>query len=106
MLNRDSNSISNQLASRGITWKLNPPSGPHFGGIFESGIKSTKYHLKRIIGSQVLTFEEFYTILTKVEAMLNSRPLVELSSDPDEVDALTAGHFLIGRPLISLPEPV
>lgn len=106
MLNRERNSISNQLASRGITWKLNPPSGPHFGGIFESGIKSTKYHLKRIIGSQVLTFEELYTILTKIEAMLNSRPLVELSSDPDEVDALTAGHFLIGRPLISLPEPV
>lgn len=106
MLNRESDSISSQLASRSITWKLNPPSGPHFGGIFESGIKSTKYHLKRIIGSQILTYEEFYTILTKVEAMLNSRPLVELSSDPSEVDALTAGHFLIGRPLVSLPEPV
>lgn len=105
MLDRENLTISENLASRGIIWKINPPSGAHFGGIFESGIKSTKYHLKRVIGSQVLTFEELYTVLTKVEAMLNSRPLVALSSDPNEVDALTAGHFLIGRPLVSVPEP-
>lgn len=105
MLDRENLTIRDQLSSRGIVWKMNPPSGAHFGGIFESGIKSTKYHLKRIVGSQVLTFEELYTVLTKVEAMLNSRPLVALSSDPNEVDTLTAGHFLIGRPLVSLPEP-
>lgn len=106
MLDKESDSISQQLASRGITWKINPASGAHFGGIFERSIRSTKYHLRRVIGTQVLTYEEFYTVLTKIEAMLNSRPLVELSSDPCEVDALTAGHFLIGRPLVSLPEPV
>lgn len=105
MLDRENLTLSDQLAARGIIWRINPPSGAHFGGIFESGIKSTKYHLKRVIGSQVLTFEELYTVLAKVEAMLNSRPLVALSSDPNEVDALTAGHFLIGRPLVSLPEP-
>ncbi|CAK1589715.1 unnamed protein product [Parnassius mnemosyne] len=97
--------ISDQLTSRGISWKLNPPSAPHFGGIFESGIKCTKYYLKRVIGSQVLTFEELTTVLTKVEAMLNSRPICQLSSDPGEVDVLTAGHFIIGRPLVALPEP-
>ncbi|CAK1598341.1 unnamed protein product [Parnassius mnemosyne] len=97
--------ISDQLTSRGISWKLNPPSAPHFGGIFESGIKCTKYYLKRVIGSQVLTFEELTTLLTKVEAMLNSRPICQLSSDPGEVDVLTTGHFIIGRPLVALPEP-
>lgn len=96
--------ISNGLANRQITWKFNPPGAPHFGGIFESGIKSTKYHLKRVVGAQILTFEEFITILSKVEAVLNSRPLCSLSPDPTEADVLTPGHFLTGGPLVSLPE--
>lgn len=104
LLGNEKQKLSDEFSSRSITWKLNPPGAPHFGGIFESGIKSTKFHLKRVIGSQLLTYEEFVTVLTKVEAMLNSRPLCVLSSDPKELDVLTAGHFLIGRPLVSLPE--
>ncbi|XP_059048262.1 uncharacterized protein LOC131843606 [Achroia grisella] len=96
--------ISDGLAVRRIRWEFNPPGSPHFGGIFESGIKSTKYHLKRVVGAQVLTLEEMFTVVTKIEAVLNSRPLCALSSDPNEVDVLTPGHFLVGGPLISLPE--
>ncbi|XP_052754454.1 uncharacterized protein LOC128201460 [Galleria mellonella] len=96
--------IADGLAVRHISWEFNPPSAPHFGGIFESGIKSTKYHLKRIAGAQVLTLEEMITIVTKIEAILNSRPLCALSSDPDEVNVLTPAHFLVGGPLIGLPE--
>lgn len=85
-------------------WHFNPPAAPHFGGLWEAGIKSAKYHLKRAIGNQILTFEEFSTILTRVEGILNSRPLTPLSSDPNDVDCLTPGHFLIGQPLVALPD--
>lgn len=89
MLNRDDDSISSQLASLGITWKLNPPFGPHFGGIFESGIKSTKYHLKRVNESQILTFEEFYTILTKISGHVKLLTLSRIIFRSGEIDALT-----------------
>jgi len=53
-----------------------------------------------------LTFEEFYTVLTQIEAVLNSRPLVPMLVQDDGVEPLTPGHFLIGKPLESLPDPV
>jgi hypothetical protein len=96
--------IYNYLAEKGIKWSFNPPTGSHFGGLYEAGIKSTKYHLKRVVGENALTYEEFSTLLSRVEAILNSRPLCQLSTSPDEIDALTPGHFLIGGPLVSLPE--
>jgi hypothetical protein len=61
--------------------------------------------LRRIVGSVKLTFEELTTVLTQIEACLNSRPLVALPLEDDGIEALTPGHFLIGRPLEALPDP-
>ena len=63
-----------------------------------------KYHLKRIVASTKFTFEEFTTILTQIEACLNSRRLTSLPCDSDTVEALTPGHFLMGKPLESIPD--
>lgn len=96
--------IANQLAPEYIKWHFIPASSPSFGGIWEAGIKSAKSHIKRVVGDNRLTFEEFATILTQIEAVLNSRPLCPLTHEPDDISALTPGHFLVGKPLTSLPE--
>lgn len=66
-------------------WHFNPPAAPHFGGLWEAGIKSVKRHLKHSVGDQVLTVEEMLTLLTRVEGILNSRPLTQLSTDPSDL---------------------
>ncbi|XP_046628209.1 uncharacterized protein LOC124309036 [Neodiprion virginianus] len=97
--------IANILASHGTQWRFNPPSAPHFGGKWEAGVKSVKFHLKRVIGEATQTFEQFATFLTQVEATPNFRPLCAISDDPRDPSALTPGHFLDGSALNTIPEP-
>jgi len=51
------------LASDGIEWHFNPPSAPHFGGLWESAVKSAKSHLTKMMGEAKLTLGELTTLL-------------------------------------------
>ncbi|XP_029054187.2 uncharacterized protein LOC114881533 [Osmia bicornis bicornis] len=97
--------IAALLAKDGTQWHFNPPAAPHMGGKWEAVVKSLKFYLKRTIGNALLTFEESITLLAQIEAILNSRPLEPLSDDPDDVSALSPGHFLIGSPPNAVPVP-
>lgn len=96
--------IKEWLGNNGTTWHFIPPHAPNFGGLWEAGVKSTKFHLKRVIGNSTLTFEEMSTLLVQIEACLNSRPLSTMPDNPDDPTPLTPGHFLIGEPLIAVPD--
>lgn len=88
-----------------VTWYFNPPFSPHFGGLWEAAVKSAKAVFRKVAGDTPLTFEELTTWFSRIEAVLNSRPLCALSSAPEEANYLSPGHFLIGSALLSLPEP-
>ena len=102
---KNQETISDFCSSQGISWKFIPEHAPHFGGLWESAVKSMKTHLRRIISNTKLTFEEFTTVLTQIEAVLNSRPLAPIPCDDDGIEPLTPGHFLVGKPLEALPDP-
>jgi len=51
----------------------------------------------------LLKEDEVQTILVEVEAVLNSRPLVADSSNPNDGEAITPAHFLVGTTLAALP---
>lgn len=98
--------IDHQVALEGISWSFNPPSAPHFGGLWESAVKSAKHHLTRVIKGVALSLGELQTLLCQIEACLNSRPLTPLTNDPNDLQPLTPAHFLIGSPMIFHPEPI
>ncbi|XP_063992891.1 uncharacterized protein LOC135170763 [Diachasmimorpha longicaudata] len=71
---------------------------PRFGGKWEAAFKSTIHHLKRVLGPSTYTYEELNSV-----PIANSRPITPMSVDPEDLQALTPGHFLIGEPLQLVP---
>lgn len=91
--------LTDFFSSRFITWKFIEERAAWWGGFWERLVRSVKNCLKKILGKASLNFEEMTTILTEVEAVLNSRPLSYIHSDADEPQPLTPSYFLIGKRL-------
>ncbi|XP_062538869.1 uncharacterized protein LOC134207163 [Armigeres subalbatus] len=98
-------SIAAGAADIGIKFKFIPAKSPNFGGLWEAAVKSMKQHLKKTIGLRTVTPDELNTVLTQIEACLNSRPLTQISNDPSDLSVLTPGHFLVQRPLTAVAGP-
>ena len=92
------------FAGKRITWHFNLEKAPWWGGFFERLVKSMKRCLKKTLGTAKLTYEELLTATVEVEMILNSRPLSYISTEDFE-EPLTPSNLLIGRRLLSLPEP-
>jgi len=86
-----------EMADRGVNWNFSPPSDPHFGGSWESLVKSAKAALKVVLGCITVKEEVLRTVLAEVTAILNAHPLTHLSVDPEDESPLTPNHFLLGR---------
>lgn len=97
--------VHDQCLEDGIDWNFIPPRSPHFGGLWEAAIKVAKQHILRTIGLSILGFDELRTLICQVSAIMNSRPLCSISDNPQDMEVLTPGHFLIGAPLTSVAEP-
>ncbi|XP_062557511.1 uncharacterized protein LOC134222370 [Armigeres subalbatus] len=98
-------SVASFCVEEGIDFKFIPPRLPNFGGLWKAAVKSFKKHLKSTIGTVVLYKDDLETLLVQIESCLNSRPLTQLSTDPEDLEALTPGHFLVHRPLKAAAEP-
>lgn len=97
--------VQQELLRQSIEWRFIPARAPHFGGLWEAGVKSMKNHLYKILHGTKLRFEDFNTVLTQIEAVLNSRPLYAINDDVNDNEVLTPGHFLIGQAITAIPYP-
>ncbi len=91
-----------------ITWDFIPPTGSHFGGVYERLIAAVRHALVAALPAEnPITGDFFHTNLTVIEGILNSRPLTYVSQNSGDplpltpADALGAGpyHSLAQEPL-------
>jgi len=79
------------------SWKFIPPNSLWMGGAWESIVKITKRALETVTKDRAVYEETLNTFFTEVESTLNSRPLLQLTDDVNDLDVLTPNNFLIGR---------
>ena len=73
------------------------------GGFYERLVGFVKQSLRKSIGKICLNVDQCKTVLTEVEAVLNSRPLVYVGADLNSGFTLTPAHFLNLNPKPGIP---
>ena len=79
-----------------MEWRYIPPGAPNQGGTWERLVRSIKAALKTTLKERAPSEEVLRTLLTEAEYAVNARPLTHVSVNPDDPEALTPNHFLLG----------
>ena len=103
-LNHDQ--IQGALSQVRIHWSFNPPAGSHHGGVWERMIRLVRRVLSSVLRQQTLDDDGLHTVLCEVEAILNDRPITQLSNDPNDLEPLTPNHLLLLKGKPALPPGV
>jgi hypothetical protein len=96
-INVEDGPIRDYLGKRGTTWIFNPPHSSHMGGVWERMIGVTRRILDAMLleyGSRTLTHEVLTTFLAEASSIINSRPLIPISTDPGNPFVLTPSTLL------------
>ncbi|KAK3098915.1 hypothetical protein FSP39_024266 [Pinctada imbricata] len=102
-INTDDTQLKEFLSKNQSTWLSNPPHASHMGGVWERMIGVTRNILNSLLMDLPgggLTHEVLVTFLAEVSAIINSRPLVALTTDPDEPLPLTPSLLLTQKSLV------
>lgn len=105
--NTNSTSVKNFLSDQGCTWVFNPPHSSHMGGAWERMIGVARRILDSMLlqmGPSQITHEVLTTLMAEVSAIVNARPLVPVSSDPESPLILTPA-MLLTQKLGTSPAP-
>lgn len=94
------------LNDQGCSWEFNPPHASHMGGSWERMIGIARRILdSMLLQSKVqLTHDVLCTLMAEVSAIINARPLLPVSSDPDNPFILSPSMLLTQKSCL-IPPP-
>ena len=95
--------IHDTLLQKNIKWTFNPPAASHHGGVWERQIRTVRKLLCSLVKQQTLNDDSLHTLFCEIESIMNSRPITEVSSDVNDVEALTPNHLLLLNAKSPLP---
>ena len=95
--------VLSYIAVEGIKWNFTTDLAPWQGEFYERLVSMVKRCLWKATGWKHFTLEQVLTLLTKIEAILNSRPLTYVYKDFESGFVFTPSHFLVMNEKLGLP---
>ncbi|KAI7804924.1 hypothetical protein IRJ41_023810 [Triplophysa rosa] len=88
--------VQRYLNQQGCSWEFNPPHASHMGGSWERLIGVARRILDSMFLEQYtrLTHEVLCTLMAEVTAIINARPLIPVSNDPEDPFILSPSMLL------------
>ncbi|XP_057694376.1 uncharacterized protein LOC130917223 [Corythoichthys intestinalis] len=96
-LDTDKSATGKFLQEKGCAWTFNPPHASHMGGSWERLIGVARRILEAMLTKNAqtnLSHEILSTFMAEVMAIINARPLVPVSTDPESPTVLTPAMLL------------
>lgn len=97
VINVEDNPVREFLYDQKVTWIFNPPHSSHMGGVWERMIGIARRILDSMLmdlHSRHLTHEVLTTLMAEVCAIVNSRPIAPVCSDPESPMILSPNMLL------------
>ena len=87
--------VKSFLTKTGSTWLFNSPVSSHMGGVWERMIGVSRRILDAMfLNVKTLTHDVLVTLMAEVSAIINARPIVAVSNDPDCPEILSPSALL------------
>nr|XP_016848197.1 PREDICTED: uncharacterized protein LOC107982700 [Anolis carolinensis] len=88
-------SVNSYLSSEKVTWLFSVPHASHMGCVWERMIDLYRKILDAMfLNCKYLTHDVWVTLMAEVTAIVNSRPLVPITTDSDNPQLLTPASIL------------
>lgn len=97
-INVEDRPVQTYLESHSCQWVFNPPHSSHMGGSWERMIGIARRILESMLRSvTTLTHDVLVTLMAEVAAIINSRPIVPVSSDSEDPMVLSPAMLLTSK---------
>ena len=83
-----------QLEKVGLSWVFGPARCGSAGGAWERLVGMTKRLIRSVLGNKTIDSDDFDTLIAGAAAIMNRRPLMQVSADPNDPLVLSPTHFL------------
>ena len=101
----DQDCAHKDMSNKGIEWSFNVLAASHHGGVWEWMVRSIHRFLSILDPGPIYNKDVLHTVLTEIEAIINSRPLFPITFLDVEERPLTPSNLLLPDANVSLLLP-
>ena len=95
--------LHSYLSSKEMSWHFYVEKAPWMGGFIERVVGLYKDSIKKVVGRARLDYQEFVTLISELNGILNSRPISYVYDTVGEEEVITPSKLWCGKNITLFP---